>query len=155
MQRRIQKPDGNGISFKSLIKLLKIALLVRKYLIKRRFPLFCRIGTDHFPYSSDPVFFKEHMLRTAETYTLCTKLPGLLCIPGSICICPYLHPPEFVSPLHYALKFTCNGSIYSRNDTFIDLTRSTVYRDLCSFGKGLSGYSKFLILFIHIDIAAA
>ena len=130
MKRWIKESDCNRISFKCLIESLEISLLIWKNLIKSSFSLFYCIRTDHLSECSDSVFLEEHMLCTAKSDTFGTELTSLLSICRSICICSYFELSVFISPCHNTSELAGDCSINCWDKTCIDVTCSTIDRDL-------------------------
>ena len=122
MERWIQESDCYRMTFECFVKSLKVALLVRKNLIKSNFSFFNCVSTDHFAECSNSVSFKEHMLCTAKTDTFSTKFSCFLSISRCICVCSNFKCSELVSPFHNSTKFACDFSINSWDDTIIDVT---------------------------------
>ena len=71
MQRRIQETNGNRVAFQSLVKLLKVTLLLRKNLLQSCLSLLQSLCTDHLAECINTIALKEHVLGTAKTDTLC------------------------------------------------------------------------------------
>ena len=153
MQRWIQETDCYRVTLKCLIKSLEVRLLIWKNLLQCSFSLFYSIRADHLTECSNSVFLEEHMLCTAKTNTLSTKLTSFLSICRCISVCTNLQCSELVSPLHNAAKLTSDLSIYSRNQACIDVTCCTIDRDFRSLCECLSSQCELLVLLIHVDIA--
>ena len=130
MKWRIQETDGNWVTLECLIKSLEISLLIRKDLSECFLSLFYCIRTDHLTESSDSVFLEEHMLCTAKSDTFGTELTSLLSICRSICICSYFELSVFISPCHNTSELAGDCSINCWDKTCIDVTCSTIDRDL-------------------------
>ena len=122
VERWVKETDCYRTALKCLIKSLKVILLIRKNLLKSSFSLFNCVCANHFTECSNSVLFKEHMLCTAETDTLSTKLSCLLSISRSISICTNLKCSELVSPAHDSAECACDCSVNSRDNTIIDVT---------------------------------
>ena len=93
------------------------------------------------------------MLCTAKSDTFSTKFAGFLSISWCISICTNFHSSVLVSPSHDSSEFTCDCSVYSRDDTVIDVTCRTIQRDCISFMVFFSSQCKSLVFFVHCDIA--
>ena len=91
------------------------------------------------------------MLCTAKSDTFCPKLSCLYSILWCISIGPNFKFSELVSPCHDTSKLTTDCSIYSRNDSVVNSTCRTIYRNLVAFVICLSSKNKLLVLLIHID----
>ena len=153
MKRRIQETDSNRVTFQSFIQFFEVSLLFRKNLSQSCFSFFYCFSTDHFTECIDSVTFKEHMLCTAKTNTFCTQLTSFFSICRSICVCTNFHSSVFVSPSHDSSEFTCDCSVYSRDDTVIDITCGTIQRNCISFMVFFSSQCKSLVFFVHCDIS--
>ena len=66
MKRRVKESDAYGGSFKSFIKSLEVALLIRKNLSKSGFSLFYCVGADDLAESWDYVRLEEDVLCKGE-----------------------------------------------------------------------------------------
>ena len=153
MKWRIQETNGNRVTLKCLIKSLEISLLIWKDLSKCFFSLFYCIRTDHLTESSDSVFLEEHMLCTAKTNTLCTKLTSFLSICRCISVCTNFKLSILVSPSHYTAELTSDCSINSWNKTIIDVTCCTIDRDLRTLCISLTCELELLVLLVHNNVA--
>ena len=155
MKRRIQETDRNRASLQCFVKLLKIALLLRKDLRQCCFSLFYRLRADHLAECVDTVALKEHMLGTAKTDTFCAKLTCLFCIVWGICICTNLHGAVFVCPSHDAAELTCDRCVYGRDDPVINASGRTVDGEPVSLMVLFACKYKLLIRFVHCDFGAS
>ena len=155
MKRRIQETDRNRVSFQSFIQLLEVALLFRKDLLQSCFSLFYCLRADHLTECVDSVAFEEHMLCTAQTDTFCAQLTCFLSVSRCICVCTNLHGSVFVSPCHDSSEFSGDGSVYSGDDSVVDVTCCTVDGDRISFVEFFACKGEFLVCFIHSDVAAS
>ena len=155
MKWRIKETNCYRISFKCLIEFLEVSLLLRKDLSKCCFSLLYCLRADHLTECINSVALKEHMLCTAKTNSLCTKLTSFLSISRSISICTNFHCSVLVSPSHDTSELTSDLSIYSRDKSVIDVTCCTINGDCISFMELFTSKCEFLVLLIHSDIAAS
>ena len=117
--------------------------------------LFCCFGADHFTECIDTSLTEEHMLCTAKTDTFCAKLYSFLSICRSICVCTNFHCSVLVSPCHDASELTSDCSVYSRDDSVVDVTGCTIDGDEVSFVEFFTSKCEFLVFFVHSDITAS
>ena len=122
----IKESDSNWVTLKCLIKSLEISLLIWKNLIKSCFSFFYCICTNHLTECCNSVFLEEHMLCTAKTDTLSTKLSSLLSICRSICISSNLKLSILVSPSHNLTELTSDLCILSWDETSVNVTSRTI-----------------------------
>ena len=152
MKRWIKETDSNRISFQCFIKFFEVSLLFRKDLSKCSFSFFYCFRADHFTECINSVAFEEHMLCTAKSDTFSTKFAGFLSISWCISICTNFHSSVLVSPSHDSSEFTCDCSVYSRDDSVINVTCRSIKRDCISFMVFFSTKCEFLVFFIHVDV---
>ena len=127
VKRRIEETDCYRAALKCFIELFKVALLIRKNLIKSSFSLFNGVGANHLSECGNSVLFKEHMLCTAKADALSAELSCLLSVSRSICIGTNLEGSVLIGPAHYSAEGACYGSVNSRDNALIDVTGRTVY----------------------------
>ena len=82
--------------------------------VKKQLALLYCLRADHLTECINSVALKEHMLCTAKTNSLCTKLTSFLSISRSISVCTNFHCSVLVSPSHDTSELTSDLSIYSR-----------------------------------------
>ena len=155
MERRIQETDTYRVALKSLIQLLKVSLLYRKDLLQSSFSLLNSVGADHLAERVDPVALKEHVLGTAKADSLSTQLSGLLGVSRSICVGSYFQSSVLVSPAHDPAELACDGSVYRRNNTIINITRGAVQRQPVALMVLLACQDKLLVLLVHSNVRTA
>jgi len=155
MKRRIQETDSNRVTFQSFKQSFEVSLLIWKNFCKSFFSFFNCCRADHFTECIDTSLTEEHMLCTAKTDTFCTKLNCFLSVSRCICICTNFHSSVFVSPSHDTAELTSDCSVYSRNDSVVDVTCCTIDGDEVSFVEFFSSQCEFLVFFIHSDITAS
>ena len=155
MKRRIQETDSNRVAFQCFEQSFEVFLLIWKNFCKSSFSFFCCCGADHFTECINTSLTEEHMLCTAKTNTFCTKLNSFLSISRCICIGTNFHSSVFVSPSHDTSEFTSDCSVYSRDDSVVDVTCCTIDGDEVSFVEFFTSQCKFLVFFIHSDITAS
>ena len=126
VERRIQEPDGNRVAFQSFVQSFKVALLHRFDLSQSSFSFFNGVRADHFTECCDSVSFEEHVLGTAQTDTFSAQFTSLLCVSRCICIGTNLQSSVLICPAHNTTEGTSDRSIYSRDDTVIDVTGRTI-----------------------------
>ena len=93
------------------------------------------------------------MLCTAKSDTFCTKLTSFLSISRCISISTNFHSSVLISPSHDSSELTCDCSVYSRDDSVINVTSRTIKRDAISFMIFFTGKCKFLVCFVHCDVS--
>ena len=155
VQRRIQEADGYGVTLHCFVDTLKVSLLHGLEFCQSSFTLFDGVGADHLTEHGDTILVEEHMLGTGQADAVCAKLKSFCSVCGSIGIGTYVEVAILVSPSHDAAEFTGDGSIDSGDHAFVDVTGGTVNGDEVAFFDGLAGQFELLVLFIHLDIAAA
>ena len=155
VKRGIKESDTNGVALKSLVKLLEVALLVGKDLIKSCLALCNGVSADHLTECSNSVSLEEHMLGTAKTDTLSAKLASLLCVSGSVSVGSYLKLSVLVSPSHDSAELACDSSVNGGDDTVVDVTGRAVDGDEVALGEGLACKRELLVILVHLDVAAA
>ena len=128
-----------GHALQRLIKLFKVALLIRQDLFQSSFALFNGIRADHLTESSDSVVLKEHMLGTAQTDTLSAELTSLLRVCRGICVGAYFKSTVLISPAHDSAEFACNGRVHGRDNAVVNVTGRTVDGDVVALVIGLAG----------------
>ena len=155
MQRRIQETDGNWVTFQCFIQFFEVALLFRKDLSQCSFSFFYSFRADHFTECINSVAFEEHMLCTAKTDTFCTQLTCFFSICRCVCVCTNFHSSEFISPSHDSSEFASDCCRYGRDDAVIDITCGTIQGNAITFVIFFSCQCKFLVCFVHSDVAAS
>ena len=95
------------------------------------------------------------MLCTAKSDTFCTKLTCFLSIRRCISVCTNLQCSVFVSPSHDSSELAGDCSFNCRDCSIINATCRTIKGDYITFMILFSCKCKFLIFFIHNDIAAS
>ena len=155
VERGIKEADANGAAFKSLVKSLKVALLVRHDLCKSGFSLFNGVGADHLTERRDPFGIEEHVLCTAKTDTLGAQLACLLGIARGVGVCADAHAAVLVSPAHDPSELACDFGINGGDDAVVNVTGRTVDGDIIALVIGLAGESELLVSLVHGYVAAA
>ena len=95
------------------------------------------------------------MLGTAKADALCAKLSGLLRVGRGICVGTNLECTILVRPGHHAAELAGDGSVYGLDLALIDIAGGTVDGNVISLVELLAAQGELLVLFIHIDVAAA
>ena len=95
------------------------------------------------------------MLGTAKTDTFCSQLNSLLSVRRCVCISTYFQSSVLVCPCHDTSELTSDGSVYCRDDAVIDVSCGSIQRKCISFVEFFSTQCKFLICFVHYDVAAS
>ena len=155
VERRIQETDGNRAAFQCFVQSFKVALLHRFDLCQSSLSLFYGVRADHFTECCDSVSLEEHVLGTAQTDTFCTQLTSLLCVSRRISVGTNLQGSVLVCPAHNTAEGAGDGSVYSRDDAVVDVTGRTVDGDVVALVEGLASQLELLVLFVHLDVAAA
>ena len=155
MKRGVKEADGYRVSFHGLIQFHKVAFLKGKNLCKSFFSLFFCIGTNHFTEAVDSVAFKEHMLCTAKSDSLCAELSCFSRVGGRVGVGSDLQCPVFIGPCHNSSKFAGNGCVHGLDCAVVHIACGTVKGNHISFMVFFSGKGKFPVLFVHGDCGAS
>ena len=155
VERRIQETDGNRAAFQCFVQSFKVALLHRFDLCQSSLSLFYGVRADHFTECCDSVSLEEHMLGTAQTDTFSAQLTSLLSVCRSISVSTNLQSSVLVCPAHDTAECTSDRCVNGRDDAVVDVTGRTVDRDVVALVEGLASQLELLVLFVHLDVAAA
>ena len=156
VQRRIEEADGDGIAAQRLEQAFKVCLLHGLDLGERGFALFHRFGADHFAEGVDTAFAEEHVLGTAQADALRAERGGLLGVLRGVCIGAHAECLVFVGHFHDAAEVTAVGVCGNGGDeAVVDVAGGAVQRDAVAFMIHFAGEGELLVLFVHLDVAAA
>ena len=156
MQRGIQEADGNGMAVQRLEQALEVSLLHGLDLGQRGFALSHGLGADHLAERADTGGIEEHMLGAAQADALRAEGGRLLGVLGGVRVGAHAHGLILIGQLHDAAKVTAvriggNGG----DQLAIDVARGAVQRQHIALMIDLAGQGEALVLFVHLDIAAA
>ena len=155
MQGRIEETDGNGTALHGLVNGLEVALLDRLELGQRLFALLRGLGDDHFADGLDAVSLEEHMLGTAEADALCAEGDSLLRIMRRIGVRADAQLAVLVGPGHQTVEVAGDRRLGGLDLLAVDVAGGAVDGDPVAFLVGLAAQLEGLVLFIHLDGAAA
>ena len=156
VKRGIEETNGDRIAAERFEETLEVSLLHRLDLRERSLALFDRIRADHFAERADSCGIEEHMLGTAETDALRAERRSLLCVLGRIGIRSHAERLVLVRKLHDAAEVTAVGICGNGGDqAVVNVTRGAVERKRIAFLEHLARKGELLVLFVHLDVAAA
>ena len=153
MERRIKQTDIDRTSVHSLKNTLEVCLLIRKELGESFLTSFCGISKDHLTHGDNLLILKEHVLGTCKTDTFCTKGTSDLRVMWRVCISTNLQLRIFVTEIHQFLKVTAKFGSLSWNLTCINLSCSTIQRNIVTLLKYLAVNLNGLGVIVYIKRA--
>ena len=134
MKRRIQETDSNRVTFQSFDTVLRSLPADMEELLQELllFLLLFRSRSFHgmhrfCPSPKNICSVRQRPIPSAPSST------AFFSICWCICVCTNFHCSVFVSPCHDSSELTSDCSIYSWDDSIVDVTCSTIDGDAVSF----------------------
>ena len=155
VQRGIQEADGNRFAFHGLIESLEVALLHGLQLCQSGLALLDGIGADHLTDGGDTVGIEEHVLGAAEADAFCAEVKGVLGVLGGVGVGADLQLTELVGPAHQGAEVAGDGSGNGGKSLAVDVAGGAIKGDVVALNIGAAGQGEALVLFVHLDVAAA
>ena len=100
VQRRVEQTDIDGHAVHALQNAIEILLLKREQFSQSYLPFFPCVGENHLTHGLDFVLIEEHVLRTAQANTHCTKLVCDLSVVRCVSIGAHNHTCILVAKAH-------------------------------------------------------
>ena len=135
----------------SLEDTVEVSLLVWEELGKCLLATLYRVCQNHLTHGNDLLIIEEHVLCTCQTDTLGTECSSYLSIVWSICIGTDLHLCIFVAEVHQLLEVARKLCSLCLNLSCINLTSSTVQRDVITLLVNNALNLNSLSLIVNVD----
>ena len=156
VQRRIEETDGYGVTAERLVQFFEVALLHRLDLRQSSLSLFHGIRADHFAERRDTVGLEEHMLGAAKADALRAEGSRLLRVCGGIRVGADSHCLIFVGKLHDPSEVAGRSIRRHGRDAFaVDVAGGAVEGNDVALFIYFAVHGELLVLFVHLDVAAA
>ena len=155
VQRRIQETDRYGTALHGLVDPDEVFPLHGQDLHQGLAALVLGGGKDHFTDSLDTVCLEEHMLGTAQADAFGAEAESDFRVMRRIGIGADLQVADSICPAHQTGEIAGDGGIDGRDGFAVDVAGGTVEGDPVAFAVGAVLQGEALVLFIHLDLAAA
>jgi len=125
---RVKRSDSYMVASHCFKDTDKILSLERKEFFKCLFTTTKIISKDHFPHCLDAVRGEEHVLCSAESNAMSTKVSCYLCIKRGISIGADFQPANLVCPLHEHCEIACEFRVFGFKFFAIHFTGASIQR---------------------------
>ena len=155
MKRWIKISYSHWSAFKCLIHSLEICLLELADSLQCLFSLFNSIRKNHSSELRNSVLTKEHMLSSAKSDSFSSKFNSLSCICWCISISSYTKLSVLISKSHDSTEVSANLRLSCCHIALINLTCSTIKRNVISLVECISAKFKPLSFLINLNLTAS
>ena len=132
MKRRIQETDRNGLPSRASYSFSKSPCCSGRIFLQSCFSLFYCLRADHLTNASILLPSKNICSVRHRPIPSAPSSRAFLASAGVSRVCTNLHGSVFVSPCHDSSEFAGDGSVYSGDDSVVDVTCCTVDGDRIS-----------------------